>query len=95
MPGTVLAPEDATTKILHLFFLGGSQITEDGDYSHEIKRRLLFGRKAVTNLDSPHSQSYGFSSSHEAKKYYLVLLCLLKFQKHNSYKQYKLIRAFY
>ena len=36
------------------FFLGGggSKITEDGDYSHEIKRRLLLGRKAMTNLDS-------------------------------------------
>ena len=32
--------------------LGGSKITEDGDCSHEIKRRLLFGRKAMTNLDS-------------------------------------------
>ena len=30
----------------------GSKITEDGDYSHEIKRRLLLGRKAMTNLDS-------------------------------------------
>ena len=34
------------------FILGGSKITEDGDYSHEIKRCLLLGRKAVTNLDS-------------------------------------------
>ena len=34
-----------------LFFLG-SKITADGDCSHEIKRRLLFGRKAMTNLDS-------------------------------------------
>ena len=34
------------------FILGGSKITADGDYSHEIKRRLLFGRKAMTNLDS-------------------------------------------
>ena len=34
------------------FILGGSTITEDGDYSHEIKRRLLFGRKVMTNLDS-------------------------------------------
>ena len=34
------------------FILGGSKITADGDYSHEIKRCLLFGRKAVTNLDS-------------------------------------------
>ena len=30
----------------------GSKITADGDYSHEIKRRLLFGRKVMTNLDS-------------------------------------------
>ena len=34
------------------FILGGSKITADGDCSHEIKRRLLFGRKAKTNLDS-------------------------------------------
>ena len=34
------------------FILGGSKITADGDWSHEIKRRLLFGRKAMTNLDS-------------------------------------------
>ena len=58
------------------FILGGSKITTDGDCSHEIKRHLLLGRKAMTNLDSklksrdyfiikaPSSQSYGFSSSH-------------------------------
>ena len=34
------------------FILGGSKITADGDYSHEIQRCLLLGRKAVTNLDS-------------------------------------------
>ena len=34
------------------FILGGSKITADGDYSHEIKRRLLLGRKIMTNLDS-------------------------------------------
>ena len=33
------------------FILGGSKITADGDYSHEIKRRLLLGRKVMTNLD--------------------------------------------
>ena len=33
-------------------FFGGSKITADGDYSHEIKRRLLLGRKVMTNLDS-------------------------------------------
>ena len=34
------------------FILGGSKITADGDCSHEIKRSLLLGRKAITNLDS-------------------------------------------
>ena len=34
------------------FILGGSKITADGDYSHEIKRCLLFGRKVMTNLIS-------------------------------------------
>ena len=34
------------------FIFGGSKITADGDCSHEIKRRLLFGRKIMTNLDS-------------------------------------------
>ena len=34
------------------FILGGSKITADGDCSHEIKRRLLLGRKVITNLDT-------------------------------------------
>ena len=34
------------------FIFLGSRITADNDYSHDIKRRLLFGRKAITNLDS-------------------------------------------
>ena len=58
------------------FIILGSKITAGGDCSHEIKRRLLLGRKVMTNLDSilesrhyfankgPSSQSYGFSSSH-------------------------------
>ena len=33
-------------------YLGGSKITADGDYSHEMKRHLLLGKKAMTNLDS-------------------------------------------
>ena len=37
---------------VRLFILGGSEITADGDCSHEIKRRLLLGRKVMTNLDS-------------------------------------------
>ena len=39
-------------KIKWLFILGGSKITADGDSSHEIKRRLFFGRKIMNNLDS-------------------------------------------
>ena len=35
-----------------LYFWGGSKITSDGDCGHEIKRRLLLGRKTMTNLDS-------------------------------------------
>ena len=54
------------------FIFLDSKITVDGDCSHEIERRLLLGRKAMTNLDSvlksrdkgPYSQSYGFPSSH-------------------------------
>ena len=37
---------------VRLYFGGGSKVTEDGDCSHEIKRRLLLGRKVMTNLDS-------------------------------------------
>ena len=39
-------------KTVSDFILGGSKITADGDYSHEIKRRLPLGRKVMTNLDS-------------------------------------------
>ena len=48
------------------FILGGSKITADGDCSHEIKKRLLLGRKVMTNLDNkgPSSQGYGFSCGH-------------------------------
>ena len=41
-----------TVETVSDFILGGSKITADGDCSHEIKRRLLFGRKAMLNLDS-------------------------------------------
>ena len=41
-----------TVETVSDFILGGSQITADGDCSHEIKRRLLLGRKVMTNLDS-------------------------------------------
>ena len=41
-----------TVESVTEFILGGSKITADGDCSHEIKRRMLLGRKAMTNLDS-------------------------------------------
>ena len=41
-----------TVETVSDFILGGSKITLDGDYSHEIKRCLLLGRKVMTNLDS-------------------------------------------
>ena len=41
-----------TVETVSDFILGGSKITADGDYSHEIKRRLLLGRKVMTNPDS-------------------------------------------
>ena len=65
-----------TVETVSDFILLGSKITANGDCSHEIKRRLLLGRKVMTNLDSilksryyfankgPSSQGYGFSSSH-------------------------------
>ena len=43
---------EETVETVSDFILGGSKITADGDYSHEIKRRLLLGRKVMTNLDS-------------------------------------------
>ena len=64
-----------TMKTVTDFIFLGSKITADGDCSHKIKRRLLLGRKVMTNLDSilkskdiankgPSSQGYGFSSGH-------------------------------
>ena len=47
MLGHIWAMETVTD-----FIFGGSKITADGDCSHETKRRLLFGRKVMTNLDS-------------------------------------------
>ena len=44
--------DEETVKTVSDFIFGGSKITADGDCSHEIKRRLLLGRKVTTNLDS-------------------------------------------
>ena len=69
--------DEQTMETVRDFIFLGSKITTDGDCSHEFKRRLLLGRKVMTNLDSilkkqrhylankdPSSQGYGFSSDH-------------------------------
>ena len=76
-PTTSWEIDGETVEIVSDFIFWGSKITADGDCSHEIKRRLLLGRKGMTNLDSmlksrdiyfankgPSSQGYGFSSGH-------------------------------
>ena len=51
-PITLWPIDGETLETVTDFLFFNSKITADGDYSHEIKRRLLFGRKAMTNLDS-------------------------------------------
>ena len=51
-PTTSWQIDEETVETVTDFILGGSKITADGDCSHEIKRRLLLGRKVMTNLDS-------------------------------------------
>ena len=51
-PITLWEIDGETVETVADFILGGSKITADGDCSHEIKRRLLLGRKVMTNLDS-------------------------------------------
>ena len=77
-PTTSWELDGETVETVADFIFWGSKITADGDCSHYIKRRLLLGRKAMTNLDSllksrdinyfankgPSSQSCGFSSGH-------------------------------
>ena len=76
-PVTSWEIDGETVETVSDFIFLGSKITADGDCSHEIKRRLLLGRKLMTNLDSifkkqrhyfgnegPSSQGYGFSSGH-------------------------------
>ena len=77
-PITSLQIDGETMETVRDFIFGVSIITADGDCSHEIKRRLLLERKAMTNLDSIlksrditlptkvwlSNQSYGFSSGH-------------------------------
>ena len=74
-PITVWQTEGEEVEVVTNFLFLGSKITTDGNYSHEIRRLLLLGRKAMTNLDSVlksrnitlmtqglYSQGYGFPS---------------------------------
>ena len=75
-PITSWEVDGETVETVSDFILRGSKITADGDCSHEIKRRLLLGRKVMTNQiayqkqryyfanKGPSSQGYGFSSGH-------------------------------
>ena len=74
-PITAWQIDAETMETVRDFIFLGTEITADSDYSHEIKRCFLLGRKAMTNLDSilkssdmadkcPSTQNYGFSSSH-------------------------------
>ena len=75
-PITLWQIDGETVETVADFTFLGSKITADGDCSHEIKRRLLLGRKVTTNLDSilksrhyfvnkgPSSEGYGFSTGH-------------------------------
>ena len=51
-PITSWETDRETVETVSVFIFGSSKITADGDCNHEIKRRLLFGRKVMTNLDS-------------------------------------------
>ena len=75
-PVTSWQIDGETMETVTDFIFLGSEITADGDYSHEIKRFLILGRKVIANLEhikkqrryfadkGPSSQSYGFSSGH-------------------------------
>ena len=77
VPNTSWQMDGETMETVTDFIILGSKITADGDCSHEIRRRLLLGRKTMTNLDSvlksrndyfadkgPYTQGYSFSGSH-------------------------------
>ena len=71
-PITLRQIDGETLETVADFIFGGSKITADGDCSHQIKRRLLLGRKVMTNQKQRHyfvnkgpsSQGCGFSSGH-------------------------------
>ena len=73
-----------TMETVRDFIFLGSKITADGDCSHEIKRHFLFGRKAVTNLDSIiKKQRHYFTNKGQSSQGYIFSPCLF-----NLYAEY-------
>ena len=71
-PITSWQTDGETVETVSDFILGGSKITADGDCSHEIKRRLLLGRKVMTSLDSIFK---GITLNYYITTYSETLLC--------------------
>ena len=63
-------------KTVRNFILGGSKLTADGDCSHKIKRCLLLGRKAMTNLDSILKSRHNFTNKGLVKAMVFQSLCM-------------------
>ena len=72
-----------TVETVADFIFWGSKITADGDCSHEIKRRLLFGRKVMTNLDSILKSRHYFANKGPSSQGCILSPCLF-----NLYAEY-------
>ena len=66
--GPITSWETEAETVAGFIYLFGSKITADGDCSHEIKRRLLLGRKVMTNLDSIFKSRHYFASQGPSSK---------------------------
>ena len=75
-PITAWQIDGETLETVAGFIFGGSKITADGDYSHEIKRRFLLGRKVMTNLDSILKRRHYFANKSLSSQGYILSLCL-------------------
>ena len=68
-----------TVETVSDFIFGGSKITADGDFSHEIKRRLLLGRKVMTNLDSIlKSRDILYPASNQDRRFFSYILYMFQ-----------------
>ena len=82
-PSTSWQIDGETMETVSYYVFLGSKITADGDCSHKIKRRLLLGRKAMTNLDSILKSRYYFANKSPSSQSYILLSCLF-----NLYAEY-------